>query len=233
MGIFSRLSDIVNSNINSILDRAEDPEKIIRLMIQEMEDTLIEVRSQAARAIADKKDVTRRLDRLATAQAEWTGKAELALSKGREDLAKAALVEKTKLSDTARMLGEELELLESGLARQEEDIQRLETKLREAKAKQKAILARHQTASSSLRTRRQVHDRRIEDAFQRFEQMEQRVDAVESQVEAYDLGRAKSLSEEIAELEAESAIEEELAALKRRMGTRPGAAAPAAEPGKE
>lgn len=220
MGIFSRLSDIINSNINSILDRAEDPEKIIRLMIQEMEDTLIEVRSQAARAIADRKDVTRRLDRLDGAQLEWTGKAELALSKGREDLAKAALMEKSKLSETAGLLGAELELLDNGLARQEEDIQRLETKLREAKTKQKSILARHETASSSLRTRRQVHDRRIDDAFQRFEQMEQRVDSVESQVEAYDLGRGKTLAEEIAELEAESSVEEELAALKRRVGSR-------------
>ena len=223
MGIFSRLTDIINSNLNAILDRAEDPEKIIRLMIQEMEDTLVEVRSSAAKAIADKKEIQRRLNRLDQAQAEWQRKAELALSKNREDLAKAALLEKAKLSETARTLQEELHYLDDGLNKFEEDITKLEAKLREAKAKQKAIQARHETASSRLKVRQRTYDSRIDDAFARFSQLERRVDATEGQVEAYDLGRGKTLSEEIADLEGESSVEAELEALKARLKNRAAA----------
>ncbi len=217
MGIFSRLSDIVNSNINAILDHAEDPAKIIRLMIQEMEDTLVEVRSQAARIIADKKAMDRRLDGLRAAREEWNRKAELALTKGREDLAKGALIEKAKLGDIADALSDELGRLDDGLGRHEDDIVKLEAKLREARGKQKAILARHQTASSTLRIRRQLHDGRIEEAFTRFEQMERRVDRVEGEAEAHDMGAKRSLADEIANLEAEDAVEDELKALKAKL----------------
>ena len=214
MGIFSRLTDIMNSNINAILDRADDPEKLIRLIIQEMEDTLIEVRSTAAKAIADKKEVQRNLARLADAQAEWQRKAELALAKDREDLAKGALVEKAKLAETAKALGEELHHLDDDLTKHEEDIAKLEAKLREAKAKQKAIQARHEIAASRLKVRKRIYGRRIEDALARLSYVEKRIDAAEGEVEAYDLGRGKSLAEEIAELEAEAGIEEELETLK-------------------
>lgn len=217
MSIFSRLADIINSNISAILDRAEDPEKMIRLMIQEMEDTLVEARTIAARVIADRKDGDRRLSRLAEAQAEWQRKAELALTKGREDLAKGALIEKARLAETADMLREELQQLEDALAKQEEDIAKLEAKLKEAKAKQKSILARHETASSRLKVRQHVYERRMDDAFMRFEQMERRVDSLEGEVEAYDLGRGRTLSEEISDLEAEQAVERELAELKARL----------------
>lgn len=221
MGIFSRLTDIINSNLNAILDRAEDPEKIIRLMIQEMEDTLVEVRSAAAKAIADKKEIQRKRERLAKAQAEWQRKAELALSRNREDLAKGALVEKARLVETAGALEEELHYLDDGLAKFEEDITKLEAKLREARAKQKVIQARHQTASSRLKVRRQLYDRRIDDALVRFSQMERRIDTTEGQVEAYDLGRGKTLAEEIAELEGETSVEAELEALKAQLKSRP------------
>jgi phage shock protein A len=227
MGIFSRLADIINSNLNSILDRAEEPEKIIRLVIQEMEDTLVEVRSTAAKTIAEKKEATRRLARLAEAQQGWEQKAELALSKGREDLAKGALVEKSKLAEAGAMLREELEELDAMLHQGEADIAKLESKLREAKAKQQALAARHETASSRLKVRRNLYDGRVDDAFARFEQVEQKLDAAEGEVEAFDLGRGRSLAEEISELAAESAIEDELAALKARLAKSKDAAKPA------
>ncbi len=217
MGIFSRLSDIINSNINAILDRAEDPEKIIRLIIQEMEETLVEVRSTAARTIAERKEIERQLRRYREAQTEWDRKAEVALRKGREDLSKAALIEKAKLGVAVKALEEEREALDAALAHGDTDIAKLETKLREAKARQKAMQARQETASNRLRTRRQLHDPRIEDAFSRFESVERRIERTEGQVEAYDMGRPRTLVDEIAELEGEAAIEEELAALKARI----------------
>lgn len=217
MGIFSRLTDIVNANLNSVLDRAEDPEKMIRQMVHEMEDTLVEVRSNAARMIADRKGMERRRGRLGAAQSEWQRKAGLALTRDREDLARAALVEKGKLVEDLTMLDEELVHLDEALAKYEEDIAKLEAKLREAKAKQKVIVARQTTAASRLRVRRQVHDQRIDDALVRFEQMERRLDNVEGEVESYDLGRGRTLREEIDELATDGAVEEELAALKSRL----------------
>ena len=142
---------------------------------------------------------------------------ELALSKEREDLAKGALLEKAKLAEVASSLEGDLEHLDDAVAKHEEDIAKLEVKLREAKSRQKTILARQQPAESRLKVRQSLHDDRIEDAFSRFEQMERRLDAAEGAVEAYDLGRSKTLAEEIAELEAESAIDEELSALKKRV----------------
>lgn len=223
MSIFSRLADIINSNLSAILDRAEDPEKMIRLMIQEMEDTLVEARTVAARVIADKKEGHRRLTRLADAQGEWQRKAELALSKGRDDLAKGALIEKARMAETAKVLEEELQLLDDALAKQEEDITKLEAKLREAKAKQKTIVTRHESASSRLKVRQQLHERRMDDAFVRFEQMERRLDNIEGEVESYDLGRGKTLAEEIADLESEQAVERELEELKSQLQARRGA----------
>lgn len=218
MGIFSRLADIINANLNAVLDRAEEPEKMIRQMIHEMEDTLVEVRANAARMIADRKGIERRRARLGEAQTEWQRKAELALTKDRDDLARAALVEKARLARDLEALDEEIVHLDEALARYEDDIAKLEAKLGEAKAKQKAMLARQQTAASRLRVRRQTHDRRIDDAFVRFEQMERRVDAQEGEVEAFDLGRGRTLAEEIDELAADQAVEDELASLKSRMG---------------
>jgi phage shock protein A len=196
---------------------------MIRLMIQEMEDTLVEARTVAARVIADKKEGHRRLSRLAEAQAEWQRKAELALSKNRDDLAKGALIEKARMAETAQVLEEELQLLDDALAKQEEDITKLEAKLREAKAKQKTIVTRHESASSRLKVRQQLHERRMDDAFVRFEQMERRLDNIEGEVESYDLGRGKTLAEEIADLESEQAVERELEELKSRLQARRGA----------
>ena len=217
MGIFTRLADIINSNVNAILDRAEDPEKIIRLIIQEMEDTLVEARATAAKTIAERKTLRRRLGRYREAQAEWQRKAEVALRKDREDLSKAALIEKAKVGEAATALEDELEALDAALRQGDEDIAKLEVKLREAKAKQKAMQARHDAASNRLKARQRVYDNRMDDAFTRFESVERRLDRLEGEAEAFDLGRPKSLDEEIADLEAEAGIEDELAALKARL----------------
>jgi phage shock protein A len=217
MGIFTRFSDIVNSNINAILDKAEDPEKIVRLMIQEMEDTLVEVRSAAARSIADKKDLNRKLEHLEREQSAWDSKAELALRKGREDLAKAALVEKSRAQAATDILKSDYTSIDEGLAKLNNDISRLEAKLLDAKARQKSLLARHKTANSRLAARRKIHDYKIDDAMVRFEQYTQRIDDVEGRIEAYDLGLPKDLNHEFAGLEAEESVAEELANLKKRV----------------
>lgn len=217
MGIFTRFSDIVNSNINAMLDKAEDPEKIVRLMIQEMEDTLVEVRSAAARSIADKKDLNRKLEAMEREQADWDSKAELALRKGREDLAKAALVEKSRVTGASDIVKAEYLAIDDGLAKLNNDISRLESKLQDAKTRQKSLLARHKTATSRLAARKKIHDYQIEDAMVRFEQYTRRIDDVEGRIEAYDLGLPKDLNHEFASLEAEESIAEELRNLKRRV----------------
>ena len=178
MGIFSRLADIVNSNINSILDRAEDPEKIIRLIIQEMEDTLVEVRSSAVRTIAEKKEIERRMEALRREQEEWQRRAELAVSKGREDLAKGALLAKARVAEALEAIGRQHGQIEDALAKQNEDITKLQVKLADAKTREKAIVARHTTAAARIRMRTHLHDDRIGDAFSRFERVERALDAM-------------------------------------------------------
>ena len=217
MGIFTRFSDIVNSNINAILDKAEDPEKIVRLMIQEMEDTLVEVRTAAARSIADKKDLNRKLESVDRERKDWDEKAELAVRKGREDLAKAALVEKSRVSSVAETLKQDYLAVDEGLSKLNEDIARLEGKLEDAKVRQKALLARHKTAANRLAVRKKLHDYKIDDAMIRFEQYTRRIDDVEGRVEAYDLGLPKDLKHEFAGLEAEESIARELDDLKKRV----------------
>ncbi len=217
MGIFSRFSDIVNSNINAILDKAEDPEKLVRLMIQEMEDTLVEVRSAAARTIADKKELGRKLKALTKEGDGWQEKAELAISKGRDDLAKAALAERAKVKAAVEGLSRQTEAVTEGLAKLNTDIARLEEKLADAKARQKAIIARHQTASHRLQVRTKIHDPKVDNAFVRFESFERRMEDLEGRVEAYDLGSRKDLNNEFANLESEDMVEKELADLKAKM----------------
>ncbi|MDJ0806385.1 MAG: phage shock protein PspA [Gammaproteobacteria bacterium] len=217
MGIFSRLNDIINSNLNSMLDRAEDPEKIIRLVIQEMEDTLVEIRSDAARTIADKKKQSRRIDRLSAEVLEWERKAELAIAKGREDLARAALGEKNQLEQTVQLLIQDMEDLEIQLSKLNEDIANLQNKLDDAKARQKTIVMKQSTSNGRLQVREKLHDRRVDDAFSRFEDLERKMENVEGKVESFDLGRSKSLQEEFAELEVQDKIDEELAKLREKV----------------
>ncbi len=225
MGIFSRLTDIVNSNITALLDKAEDPTKMIRLIVQEMEDTLVEVRSDAARLIADRKEIKRRLGRLAEAQTEWQKRAELALTKDREDLARAALVEKAKIAElVATMEADDADLRER-MGQLDEDIVRLQAKLAEAKAKQATLMARAQSANARLAIREQLYDGRVDNAVARFDYMEKKLDEIDGRVEAFDMGRgAKTLADEIADLEAQTKIEDELAQLKAGVAHRPAKA---------
>jgi len=223
MGIFSRFTDIVNSNINSILDKAEDPEKLVRLMIQEMEDTLVEVRSTAARAIADRKEITRSLANLEAEAREWQTKAELALDKNREDLAKAALAEKGRATAAAAALRTQHQTLGDGLDKLNDDVVRLEEKLVDAKTRQQAILSRQRTASGRLEARKRLHSARVDDALIRFDQFERRIDDIEAHVESYDIGGKKSLKDEFSELENEDAVAQELRELKsKRAGQKRG-----------
>ena len=214
MGIFSRLNDIVNSNLNAMLDKAENPEKIIRLVVQEMEDTLVEVRSEAARAIADKKKQQRRIDRMTVEVEDWEDKAKLALSKDREDLARAALVEKHNLAKTVEHLTQDMEILEDQLFKLNDDIGRLQEKLDDARARQKTILMKNSAVGNRLKTRQRIYDNRLDDALISFDRMENKIDKMEGQVDAYEMGRNPSLQDQFAELEVSEQIDAELADLK-------------------
>ncbi|MEZ9197277.1 phage shock protein PspA [Shewanella sp. 10N.286.54.B9] len=217
MGIFSRFADIINSNISALLDKAEDPEKMVRLIIQEMEDTLVEVRSTSAKVLAEKKEIIRRIAKVQQQVQDWESKAELALSKDREDLAKAALIEKQKANELAETLAAELVVVEEHILRLKDEVGLLQEKLVDAKARQKTIIMRKQTASSRLEVKKQLDSSKIDNAMSKFEQYERRVEGLESQVDAYDLGNKKTLSDEFAALEAEDSVNEELEALKAKM----------------
>ena len=216
MGIFSRFTDIVNSNINALLDKAEDPEKMVRLIIQEMEDTLVEVRSASAKTLANKKEIVSQINKYESDVAEWQGKAELALSKDREDLARAALQEKKKSAEAAESLSKELSVVDEQISKLQDEIGQLQDKLADAKTRQKAIIMRQKTASSRLEVKRTLDSTKVDNAMGRFEQYERKIDDLESQVDAYDLGK-KTLNDEFAELESGDKIDEELAALKAKV----------------
>lgn len=215
MGIFSRTRDIIAANVTDLLDRAEDPAKMIRMIILEMEETLVEVRASAARTIADQKEMRRHITKLDALQESWLEKAQLALSKDREDLAKAALVEKQKAADMAEQLKSEIGVLDEALKASEEDIAKLQAKLREARVRQNSLTARMESAQNRLRVREAYAGEKVNDAFSRFEMLERRVDLAEGRADAMGMGaQQKTLEEEIAELQSSDKVEAELAALK-------------------
>ncbi len=216
MSIFSRMSDIINSNINALLDKAEDPEKMVRLIIQEMEEALVEVRSTSARAIADRKELERRGAWQEAEAQEWQRKAEVAVVNGRDDLAKGALVESNKARETISLLSEELGLVEATLAKLNEDVIALQAKIKDAKARQNAIIVRGKAAQTRLGVRRTLSDHNIDDAIARFELYARKMDDLEGEIEAYDMGQ-KTLSDEIAELETDEGVHEQLTELKARI----------------
>ncbi len=221
MGIFSRTRDIIAANVTDLLDKAEDPAKMIRMIIMEMEETLIEVRASAARSIADQKEMRRQITKLERLQDNWTEKAELALSKDREDLAKAALVEKQKAGDMADGLKAEIAVLDDALRASENDIAKLQGKLREARARQNAIMSRLEGAQNRIKMREMYAGSKVDEAFSRFDVLERRADHAEGQADALSLGGPpKTLEEEIAELRNSEKVDAELEALKaRRSGT--------------
>jgi phage shock protein A len=216
MGIFSRLSDIINSNINSLLDKAEDPEKMIRMVIQEMEETLVEVRSTSARIIADKKELVRRNSKLAKQAEDWQQKAELALSKDREDLAKAALLEKSAISDVIELVKEDMKKLDESLNKLSSEIEQLQTKLNDARTRQKAILMRHTATKSRKTVNTQLRNSSIDDAINKFDHYEKKIEIMESEIEASDIGN-RGIAAEFDALEKEGKIDEELEALKTKL----------------
>jgi phage shock protein A len=219
MSIFSRVSDIANANINALLDKAEDPEKMVRLMIMEMEETLVEVRTSSARMIADKKTLQRKAVQLKQLAEDWEGKATLAIEKGREDLAKAALVEKRSIEEDVEAVLEEAAEYEVQLEKLSLDIEHLQAKLSDAKARQKSLAMRAQSSRSRLHVRKHLNKEVVDDALARFERYERRLDELEGEVEAFDVG-SKSLYDQFEELENEDKIADELAALKAKVAAR-------------
>ena len=224
MGIFSRMTDIINSNINSLLDQAEDPDKMIRLIIQEMEDTLVEVRSSSARVLADRKAAARRLEQVQAEAETWEEKAKLAISKGREDLARAALQEKHEIEDEVSVVAAELKATDEHIAQLHEEVAQLQQKLTDAKAKQKAMMMRSKTVESRIKVKRQMHREALDGAFQRFEHFERRMDNLESQLETMDIGREvpADLAAEINALAEDERITDELERLKSQLGQGSG-----------
>lgn len=220
MGIFSRTRDIIAANFADLIEKAEDPHKMIRMIIVEMEETLVEVRASAARTIADQKEMQRHQMRLERLQADWGEKAELALSKDREDLARAALVEKRKAGDLAVKLKAEIDLLDASLTSYEADISKLQSRLREARSRQSQIAARLESAENRYKLRSLLTTERVDEAMARFDQLERHADYAEGRAEAISLRQAKgelSLAEQIDALSADESVDAELEELKRAL----------------
>ena len=219
MGIFSRTRDIIAANVTDLLDQSEDPAKMIRMIIMEMEETLVEVRASAARTIADQKELRRHIAKLEMLEIDWTEKAQLALSKDREDLAKAALVEKRKATDMAEQLKAEVDVLNDALKASENDIQKLQKKLAEARSRQNALMTRLESAENRVKLRTMYSGDKVREAFSRFDILEKRVDLTEGHADALAIGsdEPRTLGDEIAALESIDKVDEELEAMKKAL----------------
>ena len=220
MGIFSRTRDIIAANFNDLLEQADDPSKMIRMIIMEMEETLVEVRASAARTIADQKEMHRHTVKLERLQADWAEKAQLALSKDREDLARAALLEKKRASDMADQLKQEIGVLDDALRAYEQDIAKLQNRLREARSRQTQIAARLESAENRVKLRSLMTNERVDEALTRFDQLERRVDYAEGRADALSIadGTKPTLADEISALESSDKVDAELEEMKRALG---------------
>jgi phage shock protein A len=216
MSIFNRLSDIINSNISSLLDKAENPEKMIRMVIQEMEETLVEVRSGTAKVIAEKKTLARRAEQLKRQAQDWESKAELALSKEREDLAKAALLEKSNINSSVVITERDLAKLDGTLDKLSTEIEQLQAKLNDARARQKTIVMRTTATQSRLNVNRQLHSYSIDNAMDKFEYYEKKIDQMEGQMDSIHIEK-RGLQSEFDELEKQESIDQELEDLKTKL----------------
>jgi phage shock protein A len=217
MGVVTRIADVVNANIHAVLDKAEKPEKMLRLVIQELEETLVDARSQAAKNIANKKMLTRKQEQLKSQVSDWLAKAETALLKEREDLAKQALIEKTKCEAELTEIEKALDALTANLAAMNGDISRLQQKLIEAKVKQKSFLQRQASATTQLKSKKLLNTYDMTEMEQRYESFARKVDEMESKVEAYETSSNPSLEQEFKQLEAESKLTNELEQLKAKV----------------
>ncbi|MEN8210917.1 MAG: PspA/IM30 family protein [Thermodesulfobacteriota bacterium] len=214
MGIFTRFQDIIASNISAMLDKAEDPEKLIKLMIREMEDTLIEIKSSCANTIANQKKVQRLLDGIQEKENFWVLKAEFAVKKGKDNLARQALQEKRRY--TVRIEAIEIELTELTIIIEQyrDDIQELETKLKSAREKQRMLVQRHIRAKQKKRTQEEIRRADSVEVMQKFEELENHIERMEAEADLVNYGRSSTLEDEFDALEADDDIEAELNALK-------------------
>ena len=214
MGIFTRVRDIISANINTMLESAEDPEKLVKLMIREMEDTLVEVKASCAGAMATKKKIQRELDECGTRSQDWGDKAQLAMDKGREDLAREALLEKRRYSERVETLESETTQCEELIDQYQEDISKLEDKLITAREKQRILVQRHVHAQRKMRTEQHIRKMDTSEAMRRFDTFEERIDRMEADADLVNYGRKPTLEEEFRNLEGDEDIEKELEALK-------------------
>lgn len=218
MGIFTRFRDIISSNINAMLDRAEDPEKLINLMIREMEDTLVEIKASCAGLMANTKKVQRQLDDAESRVQRWGDKAALAVSKGRDDLAREALLEKRRYTDRAHTLEGELTEHAALVEQYQEDIRQLEDKLRGARERQRILVQRHVHAEKKRRAQEEIRRMDASEAILKFEDFENRIERMEAEADLVNFGRMPHLEGEFKELLVDEDIEKELHVLKSSLG---------------
>ena len=216
MGIFSRIGDIINSNLNAMLDKAENPEKMVKLMISEMEDTLIEIKSSAAAVVAEKIRQEREIARQKARQEEWESKAQLALNKGREDLARQALEQKLQCQGVIESCEARLKENEGLVKQYQSDIARLEDKLESAKRRQKTLVANHKSLMNRKKVEEKIYKVNTSGAFSRFENYEQRMDQMEAEAEVLSESN-QTLDKEFHDLEHENEVDQELEALKKKV----------------